>query len=223
MEEATIKKIWEDSTRQLERARVLNLQSWALNLRSFEMMQLQKAKSRLHALVPLKLFAVVAGIVWVLFLGLLVYGNRMANPFFTISVAIIALFNLLAIVVYLRHVVWIRQISYSESVVATQEKLSRLQVSTINTVRILMLQMPFYATWFWHISWIGTARFWLISFPAALCCAWLSYWFFKNLTLRNMDNKWVRRFMLLGPEYRNLLQAKAMMEETISFRENTVE
>ncbi len=220
MEEATIKKIWEDSCRQLETAKVLNLQAWALNTHSFEMMQLQKAKSRLNALLPLKLFAVILGFIWVAFLCLLVYGNRMSNPYFTISVAIIALFNILAIAVYLRHVAWIRQINFSESIISTQEKLSRLQASTINIVRILMLQFPFYTTWFWHSSWMGTTRFWLISFPITIGFALLGWWLFKNITIKNMNRKWIRRFMMLGPEYKNLLQAKEMMEETEAFREN---
>ena len=42
----------------------------------------------------------------------------------------------------------------------------------------------------------------------------------KNITIKNMNHKWIRRFMMLGPEYKNLLQAKEMMEETEAFRVN---
>src|SRR5579859_4479517 len=168
MEDIELKNIWKAAAdQQLEQARLLNLQSWAVNLRTFEYLQTHKAKSKLDSLATFKVWVALLGVVWVLFLGILVYGNRMKNPYFTISVACILLFNVFAVAIYIKHIVLIRQIDYSQSITATQKKLTELQASTINVARILFLQTPFFCTWFWHKSWIdySSLNFWLIIFP----------------------------------------------------------
>ncbi|MFI5195096.1 MAG: hypothetical protein ACHQD7_13610, partial [Chitinophagales bacterium] len=66
MEDAALKNIWLDYDRKMDEARLLNLQSWALNLQCFHGLQTQKAKSRLDSLLRFKMRAVVLGIGWVL-------------------------------------------------------------------------------------------------------------------------------------------------------------
>src|SRR5205807_507174 len=101
--------------KKLEEARVLNLQSWALNLQCFEELQSHKAKSKLTSLANFKLGVIIFGIVYVLFLALLVYGNYGKNIFFAVSMSMIAIITTIAIVVYIKHIVIIKQISYSDS------------------------------------------------------------------------------------------------------------
>jgi len=58
----------------------------------------------------------------------------------------IALITAIAIVVYIKHIVIIKEINYSDSITDTQEKLAVLQSSTIGIGRILWLQLPFWST-----------------------------------------------------------------------------
>lgn len=224
MEDAELQNIWHEYDRRIEEAKLLNLQSWALNLNWFERTQMQKAKSRLSSLVRFKLIAIVPGILWILFLGILIYGNRLKNLYFTVSLSMILLFTLVAMVVYIKQIVLIRRIDYSESVTDTQIKLSNLQLSTLWIVRVLWLQMPFYSTWFWNSSLIdfSSLRFWLITFPITLFFILLTIYLYRNINIRNIDKWWVKRLMMSGPEYKSLIEAKKFVAEIEEYKKDLV-
>lgn len=217
-----MKNIWQSYDRKIEEARVLNLQSWALNLRCFETIQTQKAKSKLDSLVTFKIWAVALGIIWVLFLGILIYGNRFENPYFGVSVSFIMLFSLIAVVVYIKHIIIIKQINYAENITDTQKKLAQLQVSTIKFTGIVWLQMPFHTTWFWHSKWIlfSSLKFWLIPFPITLLFTFLAIYLYRNINLENMHKKWVRALMMAGPEYKSVIKAIDFINEIDAFKKD---
>lgn len=222
MEDIELKNIWQSYDRKIEEARVLNLQSWALNLRCFETIQTQKAKSKLDSLVTFKIWAVALGIIWVLFLGILIYGNRFENPYFGVSVSFIMLFSLIAVVVYIKHIIIIKQINYAENITDTQKKLAQLQVSTIKFTGIVWLQMPFHTTWFWHSKWIlfSSLKFWLIPFPITLLFTFLAIYLYRNINLENMHKKWVRALMMAGPEYKSVIKAIDFINEIDAFKKD---
>jgi hypothetical protein len=222
MEDAELKSIWQAYDRKIEEARVLNLQSWALNLRCFETLQVQKAKSRLNPLARFKGWVAAFGVLWVLFLAVLLFGSWMVNPFFTVSAGMIMLFNIFAVAIYIRHIVLIRQINYDESITATQQKLVTLQTSTISSTRILMLQLPFYTTWFWQSNWVHyhSMSFWFISFPITILFTLLAIFLYRNISLQNMHKKWLKLFMSAGPEYKSVVEAQAFIAEIEDFKKD---
>jgi len=212
MEDITLKTLWKAQDEKLDR-------TMKLNLYLLESLQKQKAESKLNSLARFKGWAVFLGIIWVLFLGVLVYGNRLKNIYFTISVGMIILFTILAIVVYIKHIALIRQLDYSKPITDTQKKLSRLQASTFNT-RFLLLQTPFYTTWFWSTEMINDmgTRFWLISVPITLAFTTLAIWVYKNLTLENMHKKWVRSLVNSTPEHTSVFKAIDFLNEIEDFK-----
>jgi hypothetical protein len=220
MEDIELRNIWQAYDRKIEEARVLNLQSWALNLRCFEALQTEKARHKLSALSRFKGWVAALGVLWVVFLALLVLGSWFSNPYFTVSVGMIMLFNVYAVAVYIRHIYIIRQINYGDSITSTQEKLAVLKLSTINSTRILMLQMPFYTTWFWHRSWLSfsSSSFWLVTFPITLMFTLLAIFLYRNISLKNMHKKWLKLFMMAGPEYKSLLEAQSFIAEIDEFK-----
>ncbi|RFM25749.1 hypothetical protein [Deminuibacter soli] len=220
MEDHELKNIWQAYNRQLEEARILNMQTWVVHMQTVEYLQLHKAQSRLQSLGRFKTGIVVLGIVWCLFLGVLVWGNWFKNPYFTISVGMLLLFNLLAVILYIYHIVLIRRISYSESVTGTQQQLAKLQASTLKAIRILWLQMPFYCTWFWHSSWIdyGSARFWLITFPITLFFTVLAIWLYKQIDYKNRHKKWFR-LLMGGKEWTTVVKAMDYLDEINRFKQ----
>ncbi len=212
MEEITLKNLWKAQDEKLDR-------TMKLNLFIMESMQKQKAQSKLNDLARLKLVAVILGILWVLFLGLLIYGNQLRNMYFTISVGMIMLITIAAIIAYIRHIVLIKELDYSQSITDTQKKLARLQASTFNN-RFILLQTPFYTTWFWSTKMIQASviKFCLISIPITLLFTLLTIWLYRNLTPLKMHKKWVSYLVKNDPEHMPVIQAQKFLEEIEEFK-----
>lgn len=218
MEDAELKKMWEQSSQQLEQARVLNLQSWAVSAKTFEYVQKHKAESKLNRLSAFKKWMIALGVLWSLFLVFLLIGDWFKHIYFSVSVAVLALFNIYAVYAYIKQVALIAQISYDDSIIETQEKLTSLQASTINVVRILFLQSPFYTTFYWNTEWMQTdIKFWIITFPVFLLILAGSLWLYRNISFKNADKKWFR--LLMGTrEWRSIIDAKNYLEEIDEFK-----
>jgi len=213
MNELELQSIWNAYDKKLEK-------SLKLNLKIFEELQTSKAKSKLGSLSAIKVVGIVLGILWNLFLGVLIYGNHFKNLYFTISVGLIMLFGIVAIATYIKHLVLINEINYTESITATQSKLAELQVSTIRVTGFLWLQMPFYTTFFWNNDWVmkGDLGFWLIAFPITLAFAALAIYLYRNITPENLDKKWVKKLMVMGVEYQHLVAAGELLQEIEEFK-----
>lgn len=220
MDDRELQNIWKAYDRKLEEAKLLNLQSWALNIKSFEILQTQKAKSKLNSLARFKTWAIFAGILWIAILVFLIYHSlSFQKIFFVVSTSFIALFTLIAVIVYIQHVVWIRQIDNSETVIDVQEKIAKLQASTLNIVRILFLQMPFYTTWWFTPQMIlgGDSKFWVITFPITLLFVFFSIWLYRNINYKNADKKWFR-VLFNSPEWTSVTKAIDFIKEIEEYK-----
>ncbi|MBS1917866.1 MAG: hypothetical protein JST87_16465 [Bacteroidetes bacterium] len=219
MTDEELKNIWKEYDHKLEEAKLLNLQSWALNLRSLEMMQTEKTKSKLNALARFKIFAVVLGVLYVLLLGLLVVANHFRNIYFSVSISMIMLFTIISIITYIYHIVLIHKINYSESITQTQERITILQTSTVNIMRIIWLQLPFHTTWFWSNrminfnSWQG----WLIPFVITFLFVLATIWLYRNIDLKNINKKWFK-ILFSSTEWTSLEKAKNFLSEIDDFK-----
>ncbi|MGC4099898.1 hypothetical protein [Ferruginibacter sp.] len=212
MENISLTELWKAQNAKLERSLQLNL--FLLNS-----LQKDKAKSKLDKLARFKSFAVVLGVIWGAFLGVLIYGNQFSNLYFEVSVIIIFLFNLYACIAYIRQIHFIKKLDYSDSVLNTQKKLASLQVSTINTTGVLMLQLPFYTTWFYtHEQVLHDHRFQLISFTSTFIFALIGIWLYRNIHSKNIHKKWLRSFMNVGPEYSSITEARDFLSEIEAFQ-----
>ena len=222
MEDLQLNEIWKQYDRKLEEARIINLQSWALNLQNFEFLQTQKAKSKLNSLTTYKIILVVSGIIWVAFLAYLIYYSiTWSKLFFVISAGAIAIITSIAIIVYIKQVWLIRQINNLDSVVDAQEKIARLQSSTMDVARILFLQAPFYCSWFLTAEMIKdhTAGFLLIILPVFLFFPWTSLWLYRNINTRNMEKKWFK-ILFSSREWVYVTRAISFLNEIDDFKKN---
>jgi hypothetical protein len=212
MDEITLKNLWKAQDEKLDR-------TMKLNLFILESMQKQKAASKLNGLARLKLFAVILGVLWVLFLGVLIYGNQLQNIYFTVSVGMIMLINIAAIAIYIKHIVLIKELDYSQSITNTQKKLARLQASTFSS-RFILLQTPFYTTFFWSTEMIQASviKFCLIAVPITLLFTISTIWLFKNLTPLKMQKKWVSWLVKNDPEHIPVIQAQKFLNEIEEFK-----
>ena len=212
MDDITLKSLWKVQDEKLDR-------TMKLNLFILDSMQKQKAQSKLKGLARLKLVAVILGILWTLFLGVLVYGNQLQNIYFTVSVGMIMLITIAAIAIYIKHIVLIKELDYSQSITDTQKKLAKLQASTFNN-RFILLQTPFYTTFFWSTEMIqaSVTKFCLIAVPITLLFTLLTLWVYKNLTPLKMHKKWVSFLLKNDPEQVPVIQAQKFLNEIEEFK-----
>ncbi|MEP7163127.1 MAG: hypothetical protein ABI741_00460 [Ferruginibacter sp.] len=221
MADQTLKDMWKEYGTKIEESRVLNIQSWALNLKCFEAIQSQKARSKLRMLTVSKIAGLFVGALWVAFLGMLAYFNGFKNPFFTISVGVLFLFNFVAIINYVRHLVMIGRINYSENITDTQKRLASLQSAMISNNRFLLLQFPFYSTWFisWHWIINDPLSFWLIQFPVVILLTVLGMWLYISYSKKNLHKPWVRALMN-GAGFRSVTKALDFVNEIEEYKKD---
>ncbi len=215
MENIEIINLWKQYDEKLEK-------SISLNRQIIADLQQQKAKNVLKPAKNIKLFAVIAGIIYVAFLAFLVFNSlSFEHIFFVASLSISIVITLIAIGYYIYHIKLINEIDNSESVVHIQEKLAALQASTLNVVRILLLQLPFYSTWYINFEWIKESpnMFYFIHVPIVLLFAMASIWLFNNIDVKNMDKKWFR-FLFQGTEWLAVVRSGQFLKEIESFKHN---
>lgn len=219
MEDTELKNIWQAYDAKLEQSKLLNLQSWVINLKTFESLQQHKAGMTLDSLARFKTRVLAVGILWTAFLAVLVIGDWFRHPYFTVSLGAILLFNIVTDLIYIRDIVLIKSVAYTESITVTQTKLSKLESSALS-LRFLWLQVPFYSTFFWSSNWIhyDRADFWLITFPITFLLTMLGVYIYRNATAANLHKKWVRALLMAGPEYKSIIKAKEFLAEIETFR-----
>ncbi|ETZ24242.1 hypothetical protein [Pedobacter sp. V48] len=186
MEELDIKQLWSSYDAKLER-------SLALNLKVIKELQTQKAEHKLRSFRRNQVTGVILGVIWIAFLVFLLV-NTLHNMYFVISVGFIILFNVFATAAYIRHLVMLAQVNIDDSVTESQRKITEIQSSFTNVGRILVLQAPFYCTFWYNNDLVANAGigFWLIQVVIVSFFTFISIFLFKKLTYKNRHIKWVK-------------------------------
>ena len=199
--------------------------TWLMNVMQLNMdciitVQTQKAKSKLTSVAIIKVLGILLGLLWVWLLGSLGFAAYIVgNLFFAVSAGIVMLISIIAIIVYIKHLVLIAQIKESDTITYTQRKLAELQTSTLKITRILFLQMPFYSTWFITPTLLANAgTAWLvIQVVITASLTFLSIWLYRNISFKNVNKRWFR--ILFGnSEWTGVTQAIAFMKEIDEFK-----
>src|SRR5215217_7450277 len=142
MEETELLALWKTYDRKLE----ANL---VLNRKNTEDITRMKITSLLQSMKPLKIFTIMIGILWVAFVDTVIIATwSAASPFFLVSAIIQVMLTKMAIAVYVYQIILIYQTNISEPLLKTQERIARLQSSTIQVTRILFLQFPVWTTFY---------------------------------------------------------------------------
>jgi hypothetical protein len=224
MEDLELKNIWKEYDRKIEETKLINMQSWVLHFKTFEYVQTEKAKSKLNSLSTYKKWVIFAGILWIAFLLFLVVNSlELSKIFFVISLSAIIVFNIVAIVVYIKQIVLINEIDNSENLIEVQQKTSRLQASTLKIARILFAQSPFYTTFFWSPQMITSnwMAFFLISLPVTLLFIFASIWLYRNIDYKNADKKWFN-ILFSSKEWTSVIKAIKFMKEIDDFKKEAI-
>jgi len=212
MDNLEIINLWKQYDAKLEK-------TLSLNQKIIVELQQQKAKNALRPAKRMKVFAVIAGIIYVSILAYLVYHSlSFEKIFFAGSLSVSIVITTIAIATYIHQLVLINEIDNSEHVIYIQQRLAKLQTSTLKIVGLLLLQLPFYSTWYINFEWINNSpnAFYFIHVPIVLLFALASIWFYKNINIKNKDKKWFR-FLFSGPEWTSIIRSGQFLDEIESF------
>ncbi len=222
MEDTEMISLWKAYDRKLEA-------SLSLNRKIAEDITKIKVKSLLASMQPLKIFAVLAGVLWVLFGGsliasLLVSASGHVSPFFLVSAAIQLSVTAVAVAIYAYQLVLIQQVDISQPVMATQGRLANLQSSTLWSARVMFLQLPVWTTFYWNEGMMenGVTALHLLQVAVTILFTWAAMWLFVNIKYANKDKEWFR-MIFNGKEWEPLLKSMEFCVQIEKFgREDSI-
>ena len=184
-----------------------------------------KIQNFLSSMKPLKIFAILVGIFWVVLLGsLLVFlpvkSSGKISMFFLFSAAVQVMLTAIAVGFYVHQVYLISKIDFNETILSIQEKLSGLQASTLNATRILVLQLPMWTTFYWNEEMFasGNLFLWLLQGITTLSFTWLAIWLFHNIRYENKNKKWFQ-WLFKGREWQPILLSLELLNQIQEYRE----
>jgi hypothetical protein len=218
MNDSELIKLWQTTNDKLEESIVINREN-------IEEITRVKVYSILGSMKPIKIFTLIFGILWVV-IGTIVlssiylYSFSESNKFFLFSASIQVGLTTIALFVYLYQIITIFQVDISDSVIKTQEKLSKLKISTLWVTRILFLQLPVWTTFWWNetmlldwgiLQWVFT-MFFTISFTVIVI------WLFFNIKYENRNKKWFQ-LIFRGKEWTPLMNSIELLDQVEFYKD----
>ena len=215
MENTEIISLWKSYSKKLD-------ENLMLNRKNATDITLMKVASLLSSMMPLKIFTILAGIIWVGFLDILIVNLfSTATPFFLISAGIQSLLTTIAIGIYLYQIILIQQADISEPVLATQNKLARLKSTTIWVTRLLFLQLPVWTTFYWNKSMLenGNIVLYILQIAITLLFTFMAIWLFKNIKYENRNKQWFG-LIFNGKEWNPVIKSIEMLGQVAAYRDD---
>ncbi len=219
MEETNFVLLWKEQYEKIDH-------SLAINKQLLKEVITTKTRDSLRSLIRIKAVGIIAAITYLLVLGYLLFYaithySSSAN-YFIVSMAVIFLINLKALYDYIKHLTWLDNINYNGSVVEIQQRLVKLQLSIIQHTRFMFLQLPFWTTFYLSNEWFPNEVSWSYVIFQVLFTGlftYFAYWLYKNITLQNLDQKWIRR-LVNGSGGKYVMDAMKFSAEIEKFKQN---
>lgn len=211
MNESELKSLWQLQDKKIEKILEINKQQlYAL--------QTEKAESNIRSFMKGHAATVVLGMVWIGFLSFLVY-HSLDKFYFSLSLGLLILFNVFAVIAYIRHIVILTSVSIEESITETQRKIALVRTSDHLVGRILLLQAPLYCTWWYTEDLVqnGGVFFWTVNAMVVGLFSAAVIFLFIKLSPTNPSAKWLRCMdKFLGSE--KLAKASELLTEIEEYK-----
>lgn len=218
MEETNFVLLWKEQYEKID-------QSLAINRQLLKELMAQKAGTAMQSLIRFKTRGILAAIVYLVLLGMALFyaitNYTSAANYFIVSVGAIFLINVKALYDYVKHLVWTNNLDFNGSITEIQGKLADLQISIIRHSRFMVLQFPFWTTFYLSDKWFPNGVSWVyVVFQIMLTASFagLAYWLYKNHTIENAHKKWVRIF-IEGSGGKSVMKAIAFYKDLDIFRQ----
>ncbi|MCP9750951.1 hypothetical protein [Ferruginibacter sp. HRS2-29] len=218
MENIDIIQLWKNYDSRLEESITLNKKN------AVEILKL-KTKSALTSMRPVKLFATIVGILWVLagtiiLSSLAIHAFDRISLFFFFSAALQVLITAIAIAIYIYQVILISRVDIGEPVLTTQKTLTSLTASSLWVAKILILQLPLWTT-FYITSYCmqnSGLLYYLINGACTAIFTFAAGWLFFNIRFENRDKKWFR-ILFNDREWAPLMRSMEMLAQLKEYEE----
>jgi uncharacterized membrane protein len=218
MEETNFVLLWKEQYEKIDQSLVINKQL-------LKEVISQKAESALQSLIRFKVRGIVAAVIYLILLGIVLFYaishySSSAN-YFIVSMGAIFLINLKALYDYIKHLIWTNNIDYNGSITEIQGKLTKLQLSIFQHSRFMVLQFPFWTTFYLSSKWFPHDVSWgyiIFQFLLTTSFAYLAYWLYKNQTLQNANKKWVK-VLIEGSGGKSVIKAIGFYKEMEAFKQ----
>lgn len=206
MTDLELKDIWQQRAAQ------------AMSISSQQVEEITKLKVQqsLSVVQRLKSAGLIAGILWVLFVdSVLIAVWKDASPFFLASALLQVITIKIAIGIYLYQITLINQVNCFTPVLQTQQKLAQLKVAGLWTIRVLMLQLPAWTTFYLHAEMFKTQHvlLLLLQLIVTLAAVLAAIWLFVNIRFENRNKQWFR-LLFSGNEWWPIIKAMDILEES---------
>jgi hypothetical protein len=179
----------------------------------------------LSSMKPIKIFTLLVGLLWVFGIGyvlikLSINAYDQVSLYFLYSAYFQVMLTAVAVILYIIQLSTLYSIDFNKPVVILQKTLINLKASTLNVTRILILQLPFWTTFYWNESMFknGTLTLFIFQGAVTISFTYLSLWLFFHLKFENAD-KWWFKLLLQGKEWEPIITSIDIlndMEEGVS-------
>lgn len=213
MEDKELIHLWKSYDQKLEKTLLIN-RELAADITGI------KVQRFMASMKPVKIFAIIIGVLWVAFVDVLIIRLfHIASPFFLVSAGIQVLLTKLAIGIYLYQLILVQQVDIREPVLAAQEKLLRLKSSTLWVARLLFLQLPVWTTFYLSEAMLlraGTLLV-LVQVMVTAAFAYPAVWLFLNIRYENRDKKWFR-LIFSGREWEPIIRSMELLGQVKGYK-----
>jgi hypothetical protein len=173
----------------------------------------------LSSMKPIKIFTLLVGLLWVLGIGyvllkLTINAYDQVSLYFLYSAYFQVILTAMAVIIYIIQLSTLYSIDFNKPVVILQKTLIKLKASTLNVTRILILQLPFWTTFYWNESMFknGTLPLFILQGAVTISFTFLSLWLFFHLKFENAD-KWWFKLLLQGKEWEPIITSINILNE----------
>jgi hypothetical protein len=204
MELDELKTMWQSNDAKLEK-------SLKLNEQAVELIQTQKLVSKLAPLYRQRVIeCIFHSIAIVLLLGFL-FMNISEFPYAASAIALLA-FYATTFINALKQIILIRKMDFNTDLATTQSSLVILQTHTINYAKMSVLFIPTFLAYPTILTKVikdfditalaefdiiaqSNGSWWTAQMVVFMVLIPLGIWFYKEVTYKNMDKKWVKNFI----------------------------
>ena len=173
----------------------------------------------LSSMKPIKIFTLLVGLLWVFSIGyvlikLTINAYDQVSLYFLYSAYFQVMLTAVAVILYIIQLSTLYSIDFNKPVVILQKTLINLKASTLNVTKILILQLPFWTTFYWNESMFknGTLPLFILQGVVTISFTCLAIWLFFNLKYENAD-KWWFKLLLQGKEWEPLITSIGILND----------
>ncbi len=212
MNDTDLKYLWQTSNEQI----AISQKS---DKTSLDYLTKRNVSHFLSSMKPIKIFTLLVVLLWVFSIGyvlikLTINAYDQVSLYFLYSAYFQVMLTAMAVIFYLIQLSTLYSIDFNNPVVILQKTLISLKASTLNVTRILILQLPFWTTFYWNESMFknGTLPLFILQGAVTISFTYLTIWLFFHLKIENAD-KWWFKLLLQGKEWEPLITSIVILND----------